>query len=187
MSTIARQIAGASEADRLAEFQRIEPNLRRQFKEHLEREGRAAEFDKEYPAILEQAKTRALSSPAFGQQAVRRAANCQCESHKVPSKPLVENVARRIAGSVPVPQVNPATVTEAELALALNRLVKPKFLEWCTQEKLTDSESAWKAKLPKLTEDFKASKHFGSSILSVRESAAKAAGPKAVEIGRAHV
>lgn len=170
MSTIARQIAGASLEERLAEFQRVEPNLRRQFKEHLEKEGRAADFDKEFPAILEQAKQRALTSPIFGQQASRHAANCQCESHAPAAPRPLGSTAHRIAGPEPIAEVDKSKVTEKELSVALESTVKPKFVQWCAEEKVADAEAEWKAKLPKLTEDFKASKHFGRSILAVRES-----------------
>ena len=169
MSTIARQIAGASPAERLAEFQRIEPSLRKQFQEHLVKEGRPADFDKEFPAILEQAKERALASPTFGQQAARHAADCRCESH-APAPRQQGDTVRRIAGSAPLAQVDTSKVTERELTAAMESAVKPKFVKWCAEEKVADSETEWKAKLPKLTEDFKASKHFGRSILAVRES-----------------
>lgn len=170
MSTIARQIAGASPAERLAEFQRVEPSLRKQFQEHLTKEGRPGDFDKEFPAILEQARERAMSSPAFGQQAIRHAASCQCESHTPPVAPRLGDLARRIAGPVPRAEVDASKVTEQELTAAMESIVKPKFTQWCAEEKVADAEAEWKAKLPKLTEDFKASKHFGTGVLAVRES-----------------
>ena len=250
MSSIARQIAGASPAERLAEFQRIEPNLRKQFQEHLVKEGRPGDFDKEFPAILEQAKEHALISPAFGKQAARArsisenhealrhgAADVSADWHslgrsfekahgdKVTASGeramrnarqtakgdmaemkacylqclrddgIPPNLAAAmwqeacaagqctqesgrsgrsaisyIAGPAPLAQVDASKVTARELTAAMESAVKPKFVQWCAEEKVADAETAWKAKLPKLTEDFKASKHFGRSVLAVRES-----------------
>ena len=172
MSNIARLIAGASQAERLAEFQRVEPTLRQRFKEHLEKEGRPQAFEQEYPAIQEAARQRALTSPDFGRQAIQHAAGCRCESHRAApaAAPVAETLARRIAGPIPAPKIDVASVTEKEISRALESHVKPKFVQWCTEEKLPDAEAAWKERLPKLTESFKASKHFGTSILAIREA-----------------